>query len=58
MSDFTYALDADGVATITWDVKSKSMNVLNLEAAAELSGLIDKAIADDGVKGVILTSGQ
>ena len=58
MSDFTYAVDADGVATITWDVKSKSMNVLNLEAAAELSGLIDGAIADAGVKGVILTSGK
>ncbi|HQY44726.1 MAG TPA: 3-hydroxyacyl-CoA dehydrogenase NAD-binding domain-containing protein, partial [Paracoccaceae bacterium] len=58
MSDFTYALNADGVATITWDVKSKSMNVLNLEAAAELDGLIDRAIADDAVKGVILTSGK
>ncbi|MBS0563932.1 MAG: enoyl-CoA hydratase/isomerase family protein, partial [Proteobacteria bacterium] len=58
MSDFTYSLDADGVATITWDVKSKSMNVLNLEAAADLGALIDRAIADDGVKGVILTSGK
>jgi 3-hydroxyacyl-CoA dehydrogenase/enoyl-CoA hydratase/3-hydroxybutyryl-CoA epimerase len=58
MSDFSYAVDADGVATITWDVTSKSMNVLNLEAAAELDGLIDRAIADDAVKGVILTSGK
>ncbi len=58
MSDFTYSADADGVATITWDVKSRSMNVLNLEAAAELDGLIDRAIADDSVKGVILTSAK
>ena len=58
MSDFTYAVDADGVATITWDVKSKSMNVLNLEAAAELDALIDRAIADEDVRGVILTSGK
>jgi len=58
MTDFTYELDADGVATITWDVKAKSMNVLNLEAAAELDGLIERAIADDAVKGVILTSGK
>ncbi len=58
MTDFTYALDTDGVATITWDVPGKSMNVLNLEAAAELGGLIDRAIADAGVKGVILTSGK
>ncbi len=58
MTDFTYALDADGVATITWDVKSKSMNVLNLEATADLNRLIDQAIADEAVKGVILTSGK
>ena len=58
MPDFTYALDAGGVATITWDVPGKSMNVLNLGAADELGGLIDRAIADPGVKGVILTSGK
>jgi 3-hydroxyacyl-CoA dehydrogenase/enoyl-CoA hydratase/3-hydroxybutyryl-CoA epimerase len=58
MADFTYALDADGVATLTWDVPSKSMNVLNLEAAAELNALIDRAIADEAVKGVILTSAK
>ncbi|MGB7268443.1 MAG: 3-hydroxyacyl-CoA dehydrogenase NAD-binding domain-containing protein [Albidovulum sp.] len=58
MSDFTYAVDAEGVGTIIWDVPGKSMNVLNLEAAAELDGLIDRAIADPAVKGVILTSGK
>ena len=58
MADFTYAVDADGVVTITWDVPAKSMNVLNLEAAAELDGLIDRAISDPAVKGVILTSGK
>ena len=53
------ALDADGVATITWDLKSKAMNVLDLEATwPTLNGLIDRAIADEGVKGVILTSAK
>ncbi len=56
MTDFTYAVDADGVATITWDVAGKSMNVMSLAGFAELDGMIDKALADAGVKGVILTS--
>jgi 3-hydroxyacyl-CoA dehydrogenase/enoyl-CoA hydratase/3-hydroxybutyryl-CoA epimerase len=58
MTDFTYAVDADGVATITWDVPSKSMNVMSMEGFAELNAHIDAALADAGVKGVIITSGK
>ena len=31
MTDFTMSTDADGVATIVWDVTGKSMNVLNAQ---------------------------
>ncbi|HEX9858283.1 MAG TPA: 3-hydroxyacyl-CoA dehydrogenase NAD-binding domain-containing protein [Paracoccaceae bacterium] len=58
MTDFTYAVDADGVATLTWDVPGKSMNVMSLAGFAELNGHIDAALADAGVKGIILTSGK
>ncbi|HSF63831.1 MAG TPA: 3-hydroxyacyl-CoA dehydrogenase NAD-binding domain-containing protein, partial [Paracoccaceae bacterium] len=58
MTDFTYAVDAEGVATITWDVAGKSMNVMSLAGFAELDALIDRALADPAVKGVILTSGK
>ena len=58
MTDFTYSVDAEGVATITWDVVGKSMNVMSLAGFAELDGMIDKALADATVKGVILTSGK
>jgi len=58
MTDFTYAVDADGVATLTWDVKAKSMNVMSTEAFALLDSMIDKALADPAVKGIILTSGK
>ena len=58
MTDFTYAVDADGVATITWDVTAKSMNVMSTEGFALLDSLIDRALADGAVKGVILTSGK
>ncbi|MGA9252875.1 MAG: 3-hydroxyacyl-CoA dehydrogenase NAD-binding domain-containing protein [Roseobacter sp.] len=58
MTDFTMTTDADGIATITWDVKDKSMNVMTLEAWDVLEGLIDTALADDAMKGVIITSGK
>ena len=58
MTDFTMTTDADGVATITWDVTQKSMNVMSTEAFMALNGLIDAALADTSVKGVIITSGK
>ena len=58
MTDFTMTTDADGVATISWDVQSKSMNVMSTEAFSLLSDLIDKSLADVDVKGVIITSGK
>jgi 3-hydroxyacyl-CoA dehydrogenase (EC 1.1.1.35) len=58
MADFTYELGADGVAVITWDVPEKSMNVMSMEGFALLDSFIDKALADDAVKGVVITSGK
>ena len=58
MTDFTMQKDADGVAIIAWDLPGKSMNVLTMEGAAELNALIDDALADEAVKGVVITSGK
>lgn len=58
MTDFTFSCDTDGVATIVWDVPNKSMNVLSLEGVAELNGLIDKALSDPAIKGIVITSGK
>jgi len=58
MTDFTYDLHADGVAVITWDVQGKSMNVMSRDGFAELDACIDRALADDAVKGVVITSGK
>ncbi|MBF9051852.1 3-hydroxyacyl-CoA dehydrogenase [Roseobacter sp. HKCCD9010] len=58
MTDFTMETGPDGVAVITWDVKEKSMNVLTREAFEAVEGLIDQALADDAVKGVVITSGK
>ncbi len=58
MTDFTMHTDADGVATITWDTVGKSMNVLSRDSMLELNDHIDAALADDAIKGVIITSGK
>jgi 3-hydroxyacyl-CoA dehydrogenase/enoyl-CoA hydratase/3-hydroxybutyryl-CoA epimerase len=48
----------DGVAILTWDDKDRPMNVLGGDALAELSAGVEKAVADDDVKGIVLTSGK
>ena len=58
MTDFTMKTDADGVAVITWDTVGKSMNVMTLEGWPLLESLVDQALADDAVKGVVITSGK
>lgn len=58
MTDFTMKTGDNGVAIITWDVPGKSMNVLSMTGAAELNDLIDAALADEAVKGIVITSGK
>ena len=58
MTDFTLATDADGVATLTWDVAGKSMNVMSTEGFSLLDALIGQALADPTIKGIILTSAK
>ncbi|MEX0277816.1 MAG: 3-hydroxyacyl-CoA dehydrogenase NAD-binding domain-containing protein [Ruegeria sp.] len=58
MTDFTLTKDADGVALIAWDVPGKTMNVMSFDGLAQLSALIDQALADDEIKGVVITSGK
>ncbi|WP_425045638.1 3-hydroxyacyl-CoA dehydrogenase NAD-binding domain-containing protein [Primorskyibacter sp. S87] len=58
MSDFTLTKDADGVAFLTWDAQGKSMNVMTREAFELVSDLVDEALNDDEVKGIVITSGK
>ena len=58
MSDFTLTKDAQGIATITWDTAGKSMNVMSIQGFSDLSDLVDDALADAAVKGIIITSGK
>jgi len=58
MTQFTMTRDDDGVAVITWDLDGKSMNVLTLQGTQEFEALLEQALADDAVKGIVLTSGK
>ncbi|OIQ44547.1 MAG: 3-hydroxyacyl-CoA dehydrogenase, partial [Roseobacter sp. MedPE-SW] len=58
MSEFTLSKDANGVATITWDVPGKTMNVMSFDGLSQLEACIDQALADDEIKGVVITSGK
>ena len=51
-----HAVDGDGVATIAIDVAGRSVNVLDDDSAAAIGEAVRRAIADDAVTGVIVTS--
>ncbi|WP_170338131.1 3-hydroxyacyl-CoA dehydrogenase NAD-binding domain-containing protein [Ruegeria arenilitoris] len=58
MADFTLTKDAGGVGIITWDVPGKTMNVMSFDGLSELNDCIDQALADDEIKGIVITSGK
>jgi len=58
MADFTLEKGKDGVAIITWDCPDKNMNVMSMEAMQLLDSFVDDVLADDAVKGVVITSGK
>ena len=58
MTDFTMSKDGEGIATIVWDCKDKSMNVMTMDAMIALDQLVEDALGDEAVKGIIITSGK
>jgi 3-hydroxyacyl-CoA dehydrogenase/enoyl-CoA hydratase/3-hydroxybutyryl-CoA epimerase len=56
--NFKLETDADGIALVTWDAPGRSMNVIDMKAIEELSDIVEKATADEKVKGVVITSGK
>ncbi|MGB0798302.1 MAG: enoyl-CoA hydratase/isomerase family protein, partial [Planktomarina sp.] len=58
MSDFTLTKDAEGIATITWDCVGRPMNVMSQQGFEDLDAMIDDVLADDAVKGAIITSAK
>lgn len=58
MKNFRLETDADGIATLTWDMPERSMNVITQEVMAELEQAIDKVAGDEAIKGCVIASGK
>ena len=51
-----YDVDGDGIATLAWNMADRPMNVLNDQSVPAFQALIERALENDGVKGIIITS--
>ena len=58
MSNFTFDVDADGIALVTWDMADRSMNVITMEVIAELGAIVEKVATDAAIKGAVVTSAK
>jgi 3-hydroxyacyl-CoA dehydrogenase/enoyl-CoA hydratase/3-hydroxybutyryl-CoA epimerase len=58
LTNFRLDTDSDGIATATWDMPGRSMNVITPELMAEIDAIIDHVVATDAIKGCVITSGK
>src|SRR6266576_2837898 len=56
--NFKVESDADGIVLVTWDIPGRSMNVLDETTMVELEDIVKQTSADQGIKGVVVTSGK
>ena len=56
--NFKVDVDGDGIATITWDMPRRSMNVITLAVLDELSHIVERVAGDTAIKGAVITSGK
>ena len=58
LTQFRFETDADAIATLTWDMPGKSMNVFTDVTLAELAQVIDHVANDATLKGCVIVSGK
>ncbi|HMO27736.1 FAD-dependent oxidoreductase [Enterovirga sp.] len=58
LTQFRFETDADGIATATWDMPGRSMNVITPEVMAELAQIVETVASDPAVKGCVIASGK
>ena len=57
-TNFTVAVDADGIALVTWNMPGRSMNVIDQAVMAELAAIVEHVAGDDAIRGAVVTSGK
>ena len=58
LKNFRFDVDGDGIATATWDMAGKSMNVIDLSVMDEIEKIVGEISANEAIKGAIITSGK
>ncbi|MCC6171047.1 MAG: enoyl-CoA hydratase/isomerase family protein, partial [Gammaproteobacteria bacterium] len=58
MNNLTLKVDEQGIATITFDVPGKSMNVLSAAVLADFAAAVEQSVADAAVRGILITSAK
>jgi len=58
MQQMKFEIGSDGIATITWDMPGRTMNVLSEESLAEFAECVARIKSDDAIRGVVITSGK
>ena len=58
LTNFRFETDSDGIATATWDMPGKSMNVISFPVMDEMEAIIAEVAGNDAIKGLIITSGK
>lgn len=58
LTNFRFETDADGIATLTWDMPGRSMNVITPQVMEELDKLVDNVASDEAIKGCVIVSGK
>ena len=56
--NFRFETDADGIATLTWDMPERSMTVITPQVMEELNQVVDKVASDEAIKGCVIVSGK
>ena len=54
----TLTIDTDGIAELRWDDPAHKVNVFSPEAIDEFAAQVDRVVADEAIRGVLITSGK
>ncbi len=56
--NFSFDIDADGIALVTWNMPGRSMNVIDGKVMEELTAIVERVATDAAIRGAVLTSGK
>src|SRR5271169_6731321 len=56
--NFSFDIDADGIALVTWNMPGRSINVIDAKVMEELEAIVENVASDAAIKGAVVTSGK